>query len=221
MTAYGGTPMTAEELGPLRGCLKNHWGEVGQEMYEMFSSHVKMATTSNSHVCCPGGGTDAEEVLNSRPDIPDQLHCLLYFLMGGLMGGFINAADSKAEENVEWRKIMTPGRVDHKGHCRGVSQVCFATKQIEKDVVIRYVYVYSKLRGVGRWFEGEDELCVGDYKLPRRCRTLGDYLASMRLWRTQNMEEFPNKSVLGAAMSTQDALCSQASPCLSCRDAVQ
>jgi hypothetical protein len=176
-----GTTMTEEESGPLRDCLKNHWDEVGQEMYEMFSSHVKMTTTRNSHTCCPGSGTDVEVVLNSRPDIPDQLHCLLYFLVDGLMGGFINPTDIKTEENVECRKIMTPGHVDHKGRRRDVSQLCVVTNQIDKDEVIWYVYVYSKVRGVGRWFEGEDEVCVRDYKLPRRCRTLGDYLESIRL----------------------------------------
>ncbi len=185
MTVYGGTPMTEEESGPLRDCLKNHWDEVGQEMYEMFSSHVKMTTTRNSHTCCPGGGTDVEVVLNSRPDIPDQLHCLLYFLVDGLMGGFINPTDIKTEENVECRKIMTPGRVDHKGRRRDVSQFCFVTNQIDKDEVIRYVYVYSKVRGVGRH---------------------GEIIWNRFVCDTQSMEEFPNKSVLGVVMNTQDTL---------------
>jgi hypothetical protein len=218
VTAYGGTPLTEGELGGMRNCLKNHWGDVGKEVYEMFSSHVKVATTSHEHACSIDDATDAQEVLNSRPDKPGALHCLEYFLIGGLMGGFINSAVSKSEQNVEWRKILTPKRVDHTGRSRGVSQVCFATQDIEQDTVIRYVYVYSNVRGVGRWFEGEDELSVGDYKVGGlgRCRTLGDYLEWMHMCFTKNGLDVPNKSVSGAPMRTQVSTYSNVSQCSCC-----
>ena len=104
-------------------CLKNHWGIWGKRQYEMWRSHVKHAVTGNDHACPPSGtarlgppsGTARlGEVLNSIPDRRGQPHDLEYLLVGAMMGGFINSAEDKGEENVQWRKILTPKRKDHK-----------------------------------------------------------------------------------------------------------
>ena len=217
VTAYGGTPVTAEELGRMKTCLKNHWGEMGQKVLEMWESHIKVATTSNAHACSSAGSDDGE-VLNSKPDKPGSLHSLIYFLSGGMMGGFINAADNKSEENVEWCKILTPNRVDHRGHRRPVSQVCFVTKDIQKDDVFKYVYTHSKGEGVGRWFGGEGEVCVGGLRLPRGYRSGKEYLEALRSSREDRGEALPKKSERGVSMSTVCSTYSSEAQCEYCSD---
>ena len=216
MTAYGGTPLTDDDLRAKR-CLEEHWGGEGRRLFEMWRSHVKMATASNDYACRSSEGTCGDELLNSIPDRPGELHDLVYFLTGGLMGGFINSARSKQQENVQWRKILTRHRVDHNGDARGVSQVCVATRDIPKGEEIQYVYVYSEDDGVGRWYEGED-VSDHDQRLTRRCRTVKEYLDEIRRRREDRREEMPKKSQRGAPMSTQVVEYSSATACLYCRE---
>jgi hypothetical protein len=101
-------------LGGCGDCLKNHWGIEGKRLYEMWRSHVKHAVTGNDHACLTSSLAVVGEVLNSIPDRPGQPHDLEYLLVGGLLGGLINSADGKGQENVQWRKILTSLRKDHK-----------------------------------------------------------------------------------------------------------
>jgi hypothetical protein len=80
----------------------------------MWKSHVKHAVTGNDHACVANSLALEGEVLNSIPDRRGQPHDLEYLLVGGLLGGLINSADDKLLENVQWRKILTPLRKDHK-----------------------------------------------------------------------------------------------------------
>lgn len=95
-------------------CLKSHWGVLGKRLYEMWRSHIKHAVTGNEYACPPSGTARLGEVLNSIPGRRGHPHDLEYLLVGGLMGGFINSAEDKGGENVQWRKILTPNRKDHK-----------------------------------------------------------------------------------------------------------
>jgi hypothetical protein len=95
-------------------CLKSHWGVLGKHLYEKWRSHIKHAVTGNEHACLTSGTAGLGEVLNSIPDRRGRSHDLEYLLVGGLMGGLINSAQDKGGENVQWRKILTPNRQDHK-----------------------------------------------------------------------------------------------------------
>lgn len=182
-------------------------------MYEHYKSHCKVAVSSNMW----GGSIDSAtegDFLNSIPDFPGQPHDFVYFVEGGLTGGFINAADSQTDENVKWRKMLTPLRCDHRGCPRPVSQVCFATRDIQLDEEIVYVYKYSKVPGVGVWVGGMTRGCW-PLKASRRMRSMDEYLNHLRQTWLKAGLVFPSKSKEGASM--RDRCVSEA--CLHCQSA--